>query len=266
VQVGDNSVASATTMEVIDGMALVTISRPSVMNALNAAAIGELTSHFGRIESDPEVRGAILTGAGDRAFIAGADISELAGATSLEATESASAGQELFTLIETLGKPVIAAVNGIALGGGCEAAMACTMRLAVPSAAFGQPEVKLGLIPGFGGTQRLPRLVGKGRALRIILSGDAISAAEAHSIGLVDEIVEPDRLIDRAKEILLSISRNGPVAVRHAIAAVNAAADVPLATGLALERALFGVCAATRDKAEGTSAFLEKRRPMFTGS
>jgi enoyl-CoA hydratase len=235
------------------------------MNALSAQAITELSSHFHQIRDDPGITGAILTGAGDRAFIAGADISELASATPLEALESARAGQELFTLIENLGKPVIAAVNGIALGAGCEAAMACMVRIAVPSAAFGQPEVRLGLIPGFGGTQRLPRIVGKGQALRLILTGESITAHEALAMGLVDEISAPEKLLDRAMEILRKIASNAPLAVRFAIEAVNRGADASLQTGLAIERQLFALCAATADKAEGTSAFMNKRNPVFIG-
>ena len=211
------------------------------------------------------MRGVILTGAGEKAFIAGADISELAHATALEAEESSRFGQKVLDLIENLGKPVIAAVNGFALGGGCETAMACTIRIAVETAKFGQPEVKLGLLPGGGGTQRLPRLVGKGRALQIILSGGMISAAEAYRIGLVNEVVPAANLIARAEEILKQIASNAPVSVRLSLEAVNKGMDTSQSEGFALEASYFGLCAATEDKKEGTSAFLEKRAPQFHG-
>lgn len=250
----------------VDGVtARVTLNRPEVLNALNAAAVAELTAAFHRARIDPDIRGVILTGSGDRAFIAGADISEVARATPVEAERSAYAGQQLMALIEDFGKPVVAAVNGLALGGGCEAAMACTIRIASPHAKFGQPEVKLGLIPGFGGSQRLPRLVGKGRALQLILTGDMISAEEAYRIGLINELVEPADLISHAKDILERIYANAPLAVGYAIEAVNRGLNGPMPEGLALERSLFGVCAATTDKAEGTTAFLEKRQPKFQG-
>ena len=245
--------------------ARITLNRPEVLNALNAVAIAELTTAFLRARADAEIRGIILSGAGDRAFIAGADISEIARATVQEAERSARAGQDLMNLIEDLGKPVVAAVNGLALGGGCEAAMACTFRIASPNAKFGQPEVKLGLIPGFGGSQRLPRLVGKGRALQLILTGDMISADEAYRIGLVNELVEWTNLISHAEGILDRIYANAPLATSYAIEAVNRGLNGPLPEGLALERALFAVCAATTDKAEGTKAFLEKRHAKFEG-
>ncbi|CAB3809256.1 Short-chain-enoyl-CoA hydratase [Paraburkholderia ultramafica] len=248
-----------------DAVALVTLNRPKVLNALNRKAIGELTIAFASARDDPDVRGVIITGSGDRAFIAGADISELAAATPVEAEQQARAGQALLNLVENLGKPVIAAVNGLALGGGCETALACTVRLASPSAKFGQPEIKLGLIPGFGGTQRLARLVGKGVALQLILTGEMIPAEEALRIGLVNEIVEPANLIARAEALLAQINTNAPLAVGYAIAAVNRGLDGSLPEGLELERALFALCAATEDKAEGTKAFLEKRTPKFKG-
>ena len=211
------------------------------------------------------VRGVILTGAGDKAFIAGADISELAHATAIEAEQSSRFGQDVLDLIENLGKPVIAAVNGFALGGGCETAMACTIRIAVESAKFGQPEVKLGLLPGGGGTQRLPRLVGKGRALQLVLSGEMISAQEAYRIGLVNEVVAAASLIGRAEQILKQIAANAPVSVRLSLEAVNKGMDTSQSEGFALEASYFGLCAATEDKKEGTSAFLEKRAPQFHG-
>jgi len=211
------------------------------------------------------VRGVILTGAGDKAFIAGADISELAQVTAVEAEKSSSYGQAVLNLIENLGKPVIAAVNGFALGGGCETAMACTIRVASEHAKFGQPEVTLGLIPGGGGTQRLPRLIGKGRALQIILSGEMISAQEAFRIGLVNEVVPAAELTTRAEAILKRIFSNAPVAVKYSLEAVNKGMETSQAEGLSLEASLFGLCAGTEDKKEGTSAFLEKRKPQFQG-
>lgn len=248
-----------------DGTAYVTLNRPEVLNALNQKAIGELRSAFEDIQADQQIRGVILTGAGDRAFIAGADIGELSTATPIEAERRTRAGQELLTFIEQLGKPVIAAVNGLALGGGCEIALASTIRLATPDARFGQPEIKLGLIPGFGGTQRLPRIVGKGLALQLILTGEMIPAGEAYRIGLVNEIVEPPALIARAEHILAKIAANAPLAVGFAIEAVNRGLDGALAEGLALEGKLFALCTATEDMREGTAAFLQKRPAKFEG-
>ena len=213
----------------------------------------------------PTVRGVILTGAGNKAFIAGADISELAKITAFEAEQSSRFGQEVLDLIENLGKPVIAAINGFALGGGCETAMACTIRIAVDSAKFGQPEVSLELVPGGGGTQRLPRLVGKGRALQLILSGEMISAQEAYRIGLVNELVPASDLITRAEAILKKIAANAPIAVKFAIEAANKGGETSQSEGLLLEASFFGLCAATDDKKEGTTAFLEKRVPRFNG-
>ena len=246
-------------------VASLTMNRPKVMNALNQVAIGELRAALEDARDDPQVRGVIITGAGDRAFIAGADINELARATPIEAERQTRNGQELLNLVENLGKPVIAAVNGLALGGGCETALACTIRLAVHSAKFGQPEIKLGLIPGFGGTQRLARLVGKGIALQLILTGGMISAEEAYRIGLVNEIVAPENLVARARAILAEIATNAPLAVGYALEAVNIGLDGSLPQGLALEGALFALCAATEDRKEGTAAFLEKRSPTFQG-
>jgi enoyl-CoA hydratase len=207
-----------------------------------------------------------MTGAGEKAFIAGADINELARLTAIEAKALSGKGHALLDLIENLGKPTIAAVNGFALGGGCEIAMACTIRLAAEHARFGQPEVKLGLIPGYGGTQRLPRLVGKGRALQFILTGGMMNAQEAYRIGLVNEIVPGNLLISRAETILQEITSNAPLAVRFAIEAVNNGLETSLAEGLVLEASLFAICAATEDKNEGTSAFLEKRAAKFKGA
>jgi enoyl-CoA hydratase/carnithine racemase len=246
--------------------AYIVVNRPDVMNTLSAATVTDLTSAFARAQNDTNVRGVILTGAGDRAFIAGADITEVSRATQLEAERSAKAGQSLTLQIENLGKPVVAAINGLALGGGLEAAMACTVRVASKHAKFGQPEVKLGLIPGFGGSQRLPRLVGQGRALHLIVTGDTISADEALNFGLVSQVVELSDLMSCAEQLLERIYANGPVATRLAIEAVNRGTDAPLVEGLALERGLFALCAASDDKKEGTSAFLEKRQPVFKGT
>jgi len=243
----------------------VTLNRPRVLNALNGATWRDLKAAFEDARDDAAVRGIILTGSGDKAFIAGADISELAGVTAVQAEESSSFGQAVLNLIENLGKPVVAAINGFALGGGCETAMACTIRIASESAKFGQPEVKLGLLPGGGGTQRLPRLVGKGRALQLILSGDIISAQEAYRIGLVNEVVPATGLIARAEAILRQIFANAPVAVKFSLEAVNKGLDTSQAEGFALEASFFGICAATEDKTEGTSAFLAKRPPKFRG-
>ena len=248
-----------------DAIAYVTVDRPKVLNALNTPTWNDLRTAFEDAQNDPAVRGVILTGAGDKAFIAGADISELAHATAIDAERSSRFGQGVLDLIENLGKPVVAAVNGFALGGGCETAMACTIRIAVESAKFGQPEVALGLVPGGGGTQRLPRLVGKGRALQLILSGEMIGAQEAHRIGLVNEVVAAADLLTRAEAILKRIAANAPLAVTFALEAVNKGLDTNQGEGLLLEAAYFGLCAATEDKREGTSAFLEKRAPRFRG-
>jgi enoyl-CoA hydratase len=245
--------------------AYVTLNRPKVLNALNQATFAELGAAFEDVRDDAAVRGVILTGAGDKAFIAGADIGELAHVTAVEAEKSSSYGQAVLNLIENLGKPVIAAINGFALGGGCETAMACTIRVASENAKFGQPEVTLGLLPGGGGTQRLPRLVGKGRALQLILSGEMISAQEAYRIGLVNEVVPAADLIPRAEAILKKISSNAPIAVKYALEAANKGLETSQSEGLSLEASYFGICAGTEDKKEGTSAFLEKRAPQFHG-
>jgi len=246
-------------------IAYVTVNRPKVLNALNTPTWADLKAAFEDAKADATVHGEILTGAGDRAFIAGADISELAHVDAYEAEESSRFGQGVLDLIENLGKPVIAAINGFALGGGCETAMACTIRIAAEHARFGQPEVKLGLLPGGGGTQRLPRLVGKGRALQLILTGETISAQEAHRIGLVNEVVPAANLIVRVETILKQIIANAPIAVKFSLEAANKGLDTSQAEGFALEASYFGICAATEDKKEGTSAFLEKRAPQFQG-
>jgi enoyl-CoA hydratase/carnithine racemase len=248
-----------------DAIAYVTVNRPRVLNALNTPTWKDLRTAFEDAQKDVAVRGVILTGAGNKAFIAGADIGELAQATAVDAERSSRFGQEVLDLVENLGKPVIAAVNGFALGGGCETATACTIRIAVDSAKFGQPEVALGLLPGGGGTQRLPRLVGKGRALQLILSGEMIGAQEAYRIGLVNEVVPAADLITRAEAILRKIASNAPVAVKFALDATNKGMETSQGEGLLLEASYFGLCAATEDKKEGTTAFLEKRAPQFRG-
>ncbi len=246
-------------------IAYVTLNRPKVLNALNHATWTDLRTAFEDARDDDAVRGVILTGAGDKAFIAGADINELAHLTAVEAEKSSSFGQAVLNLIENLGKPVIAAINGFALGGGCETAMACTIRVAAEKAKFGQPEIKLGLIPGGGGTQRMPRLVGRGRALQLILSGEMINAQEAYRIGLVNEVVPASDLIPRAEAILKQIFANAPTAVKFSLEAVNKGLDTSQDEGLSLEASFFGLCAGTEDKKEGTSAFLEKREAHFQG-
>jgi enoyl-CoA hydratase/carnithine racemase len=246
-------------------IAYVTVNRPKVLNALSRQTWVDLRTAFKEAQDDVEVRGVILTGTGDKAFIAGADISELAHITAVDAERSSSFGQAVLNLIENLGKPVIAAINGFALGGGCETAMACTIRIAAETAKFGQPEVKLGLLPGGGGTQRLPRLVGKGRALQLILSAEIINATEAYRIGLVNEVVPTADLIPRAEAILKQIFANAPIAVQYSLEAVNKGLDTSQAEGLSLEASFFGLCAATEDKKEGTTAFLEKRPANFHG-
>jgi enoyl-CoA hydratase/carnithine racemase len=266
----DGQAAAAVTYETIlyskkDHLACITLNRPKVLNALNRTALDELKTAFEDASLDHDVRGVILTGAGERAFIAGADITELSRIGAVEAEEFTRAGQAVLNVIENLGKPVIAAVNGYALGGGCETAMACTIRLATEEAMFGQPEVKLGVIPGYGGTQRLPRLVGRGRALQLILSGAMISAQEAYRIGLVNEIVPRSQLIARAEAILAQIAANAPLAIKFSLEAVNKGLEISQAEGLLIESSLFAICAASEDKKEGTAAFVERRAPQFKG-
>ena len=252
-------------LEKKNSIAYLTVNRPKVLNALNVATLEELAVAFAEIRSDSNVRVVILTGAGEKAFVAGADISELCKLDETSGGKFAQRGQAVFDLIENLGKPVIACVNGFALGGGCELAMACTMRLASENAKFGQPEVKLGFLPGYGGTQRLPRLVGKGMAMQLVLTGEIITAREALRIGLVNEVTPPADLIPRAESIAQKILANAPLAVQHAVEAVNKGMEMTLAQGLALEADLFSACCRTEDKKEGTAAFLEKRAAQFKG-
>jgi enoyl-CoA hydratase/carnithine racemase len=252
-------------LEKKNSIAYVTVNRPKVLNALNMATMDELRAAFTEVKHDASVRVAILTGAGEKAFIAGADIGELAKHDAVSGKEYTHRGQSVLDLIENLGKPVIACINGFALGGGCEIAMACTIRLASENAKLGQPEVKLGIIPGYGGTQRLPRLVGKGVAMQMVLGGEMISAQEAYRIGLVSEVTAPAELIPRAEAISAKIIANAPLAVQYAMEAVNKGMEMTLQEGLYLEAVLFGVSCATEDKKEGTTAFLEKRQPQFKG-
>lgn len=252
-------------LEKKSSIAYVTVNRPKVLNALNMATMDELRAAFTDIKNDSTIRVVIFTGAGEKAFIAGADISELAQQDAVSGKEYAHRGQSTLDLIENLGKPVIACINGFALGGGCEIAMACTMRLASDNAKLGQPEVKLGILPGYGGSQRLPRLVGKGLAQQIVLTGEMITAQEAHRIGLVNEVTAPADLIPRAEAIAAKIIANAPLAVQYTMEAVNKGMEMTLAEGLYLEATLFGVCCATEDKKEGTTAFLEKRPAQFKG-
>ncbi|HEU5050687.1 MAG TPA: enoyl-CoA hydratase-related protein [Gemmatimonadales bacterium] len=251
--------------DVADGIARVTVNRPDKLNALNATVIGELAEAAGRIESEEAIRGAILTGAGPKAFVAGADIGELASQGPVSGRARALRGQAAFRRFERCGKPVIAAVNGFALGGGCELAMACHIRIASENAKFGQPEAKLGIGPGYGGTVRLPRLVGRGRALELLLTGGMIDAQEAYRIGLVNRVVPAEQLIPESEALLRAILENGPLAVRACLESVTAGADMSLDDALAFEANLFGVLSGTEDMREGTTAFLEKRKAGFKG-
>ena len=248
-----------------DAVAIVTVNRPKVLNALNSQAVDELYTVTIELMQDSSVRSVIVTGAGDRAFVAGGDIGELAKQSPTEGRERARRGQRVFDLIENMGKPVIAAVNGYALGGGCELAMACTLRLASDTAQFGQPEIDLALIPGYGGTQRLARLVGKGRALELLLTGARINAQEAWRIGLVNRVVPPGGLMSAAHVLAAELAAKPRVAVRYILDAVNKGLDGPLAQGTELEAVLFGLVSATEDMREGTKAFLEKRPAGFKG-
>jgi len=246
------------------GIALVTINRPDKLNALNADVIRELDEWFSAAASDPNVKGVILTGSGPKSFVAGADISRFKELGPIEGKRFAEYGQSVFDKIEGLGKPVIAAVNGFALGGGSELALSCHMRVASTNALFGQPEVNLGILPGYGGTQRLPRLVGKGIATEIILTGAMINAERAHAIGLVNHVFPPEELLDGAKKLMDSILSKAPIAITLCLEALRAA-DLPQAEGLRHEAALFGQACATADFQEGVDAFLGKRKPEFKG-
>ena len=252
------------TLDVADRVAVLTVNRPDKLNALADLVIRELGQAIDDLRGRDEVGAIVLTGAG-RAFIAGADISEIGKAEPLDAKRRARLGQDVFRKFETSPKPTIAAVNGFALGGGCELAMACHLRLASEHAKFGQPEVKLGLIPGYGGTQRLPRLVGRGRALQLLMTGETIDAQEAYRIGLVNAVVPAAELLDRARAMAATMLANAPVALALCIESVNAGYDLPLDEAQQFEANAFGLAAATEDRREGTSAFLEKRAPAFRG-
>jgi enoyl-CoA hydratase len=252
-------------LSIADRIATITVNRPDKLNALNDRVIEELGAAIDSVRRNADVGGVILTGAG-RAFVAGADIAQLEQHDALATKALAQRGQEVFRRFETSPKPTIAAINGFALGGGCELAMACHVRIASEAAKFGQPEVKLGLLPGYGGTQRLPRLVGKGRALQLLLTGEMIDAQEALRIGLVNRVVPAGELIAAATTMMQSMLVNGPLAIAHVIETVNAGYDLPLADAMTLEATAFGLLAATADKREGTRAFLEKRAAQFTGA
>jgi len=247
------------------GIALVTVNRPQKLNALSGEVIRELGEAFERVAGDSAIRAAILTGAGEKAFVAGADIHELAAMSAVEARCLSLRGQAILRRLETCGKPSVAAVNGFALGGGLELAMACTVRFASENAKLGQPEVKLGIVPGYGGTQRLPRLIGRGRALELLLAGDPIDAAEAHRIGLVNAVVPQAELLAFSRAWLGKVLANGPVALSLAMEAVDTGLNGGIEEGLRFEASAFGVSAATADRMEGTRAFLEKRKPEFQG-
>lgn len=248
-----------------DGLAMVTVERPKVLNALNDATIAEIDRCFQRLGEDDAVRGVILTGAGEKAFVAGADIKELASQSVAEARARSRIGQRAFARIENLGKPVVAAIQGFALGGGCELALACHLRYASETARLGLPEVSLAIIPGYGGTQRLQRIVGRGRALELILTGDFVDAATAHQMGLVNGVQPADQLLDHARKVLTTILSRGPIAVEFALEAVLRGGDTTQEEGLQLEADLFGVISSTADMREGMTAFLEKRKPDFKG-
>nr|WP_321468599.1 enoyl-CoA hydratase-related protein [uncultured Desulfobulbus sp.] len=252
-------------IETNEGVATVTINRPKALNALNGATIGELSQCFQEMENDPEVRAVILTGTGSKAFVAGADIAEMLAFDPVAARGFARAGQQLFSLIEALSKPVIAAVGGFALGGGCELAMACDIRLASDNAKFGQPEINLGTIPGFAGTQRLPRLVGKGRAKELLLTGDVIDAQEACRIGLVNRVVPQEELVAASRALAAKIAAKGALAVQWCKEAVNRGLEMEIDQACAYEADLFALTFATEDRAEGMGAFVEKRKPQFKG-
>jgi len=246
--------------------AVITINRPKVLNALNSQTIDELRRAILDLKQDAGVRAVILTGAGEKSFVAGADINELAVQSPTGGREHALAGQHVFDLVENMGKPVIAAINGYALGGGCELAMACTLRIAADTAKIGQPEIALGLIPGYAGTQRLPRLVGKGRAMEMILTGEPISADHAQRIGLVNRVVPAAQLMEEAKKLAAQLAASAPIAMRYIVNAINKGVEMGFAEACQYEATLFGLVASTDDMREGTAAFLQKRKPEFKGT
>jgi len=246
-------------------VAIVTINRPGVLNALSTQTLDELRRAILELKYDETVRAVVLTGSGEKAFIAGADINELAVQTPTTGREHALAGQHVLDLIEHMGKPVIAAINGYALGGGCELAMACTIRIASETAKLGQPEINLGIIPGYAGTQRLARLVGRGRALEMLLTGDHITAQEAHRLGLVNRVVAAGDVLPQAKALAASLAAKAPIAIRYILDAVHKGLEMPFAQAQVFEATLFGLVASTDDMHEGTRAFLDKRKPAFKG-
>jgi len=252
-------------IETSDGVAIITVDRPKVLNALNAQTVAEIGEAFEQARNDDAVKAVILTGGGEKAFVAGADIAELAKMTPITGKATAERGQSIFMKIERFPKPVIAAINGFALGGGCELALACHIRIASEKAQIGLPEVTLGIIPGYGGTQRMARLLGKGKALELILTGDRIPAQEAERIGLVNKVVAPEELMNTAMEMAKKIASRGPLAVRAAIEAVMSGSEMPIEEGFFLEATLFGLLASTEDMKEGMGAFLEKRAANFKG-
>ena len=248
-----------------DAVAIITLNRPKLLNALNSQTLTELASAMAAFKDDAGVRAIVVTGAGEKSFVAGADINELAVLSPVEGKEHARRGQTIFDTIEQLGKPVIAAINGFALGGGCELAMACTLRLAADTARFGQPEINLGLIPGYAGSQRLPRLVGRGVALEMLLTGDMINAQRAYEIGLVNRVVPAAELLAEARKLAHTLASKAPIAVRYILDAVHQGLDSPFAQGEYLETSLFGTIASSADMREGTKAFLEKRKAAWQG-
>ncbi len=254
------------TVDIQDRLAIVTVNRPEVRNALNSQVVEELAAAFDRLARDPQVGAVVLIGAGDKAFVAGADIKEMVGKTGLEMQAFSELGRRLCDAIEGCPKPVIAAINGYALGGGCEIAMACDIRLASETARIGQAEINIGTVPGFGGSQRLPRLVGGGWAAQMVLTGEPVDAATAERIGLVNRVVPADRLLDEAKALARKMIDKSPVALALAKGCLRAAQEMPLSQGLSYETAAFGIAGATQDKAEGMTAFLEKRKPVWKGA
>jgi enoyl-CoA hydratase len=253
------------TVEVEEGIALLYVNRPQVLNALNFETLEELDGAFAHLAQREEVKAIVITGAGEKAFVAGADIRELTRLNALGGRQVSLRGQQVMSIIESCPKPVLAAINGYCLGGGCELALACHLRIAAEEAMLGLPEVKLGLIPGYGATQRLPRLVGVGPALELILSGRMLSASEAHRLGLVNQVVPRSQVLQKARELARMIIANAPLAVRYAMEAVRSGMQMPLPEALSLEATLFGLCCSTADMKEGTKAFLEKKDPQFKG-
>lgn len=253
-------------VEVEDRLAIVTVNRPEVRNALNSLVVRELAAAFESLSADDRVGAIVLTGAGDKAFVAGADIKEMVGKSGLEMQAFSELGRRLGDAMEGCPKPILAAINGYALGGGCEIAMACDVRLASENAKIGQAEINIGIIPGFGGSQRLPRLVGPGWAAQMVLTGEAVDAATAERIGLVNRVVPQDRLLEETKALARKVLEKSPVAVSLAKACLRAAQEMPLSQGLSYETAAFGVAGATQDKVEGMTAFIEKRKPTWKGA